>query len=107
LGTALAVFIGALGAYNEITEKFWHPISYILFPLSGAIFMVDWLPPDFQDAALLNPIVHCVEMLREGYFGNVVRTHYDVGYVVGFSLILTLFGLAITRGAERSLEIPA
>jgi capsular polysaccharide transport system permease protein len=105
LGTALAVFIGALGAYNEIAERLWHPIAYILFPLSGAVFMVDWLPKEFQDIVLLNPIVHCVELLREGYFGNVVRTHYDISYVVGFCLALTLLGLAFTRSAESRMEI--
>ena len=44
-GTALALTVGAATAYSEIVERLWHPTSYLLFPLSGAAFMVEWLPP--------------------------------------------------------------
>ena len=80
-GAALALTVGAATAYSEIVERLWHPTSYLLFPLSGAAFMVDWLPPGGQEVVLLLPMVHGVEMVREGYFGNIVRTHYDIGYM--------------------------
>ena len=59
----------------------WHPAAYLLFPLSGAAFMVDWLPTGMQKFVLLLPMVHGMEMLREGYFGSAVATHYDVAYM--------------------------
>ena len=68
---------------------------------SGAAFMVDWLPPSGQQAVLLLPMVHGVELLREGYFGNAVRTHYDMGYMAGISLVMTLLGLLLVRDAGR------
>ena len=46
-----------------------------LFPLSGAAFMVDWLPPAACEAVLLLPMVHGVELVREGYFGRAIHTH--------------------------------
>lgn len=104
-GAALAIIIGALTVYTEVAERFWHPVSYVLFPLSGAVFMVEWLPPDMQKLVLLIPIVHGTEMLREGFFGAAVRTHYDIEYIVGWCLVMTLLGLAMTRDAERRMEI--
>ena len=98
-GSALALAIGAGTAYSQIVEKLWGPASYLLFPLSGAAFMVDWLPSAFQKIILLLPMVHGVEMLRDGYFGNAVRTHYDVGYMAVSCLVLSLAGLYLTRDA--------
>jgi capsular polysaccharide transport system permease protein len=66
--------------------------------------MVDWLPKSFQTAVLLLPSVHGVEILRHGYFGNAVHSHYDVGYMATCCLVLTLFGLVVVREAGRRVE---
>jgi capsular polysaccharide transport system permease protein len=103
-GTSLSFVIGAATAYSEIFERLWHPVQYLLFPLSGAAFMVEWLPPTARHVVLLLPMVHGVEMIREGYFGNAVRTHYDVGYMAFCCLCLTWIGLYLVRDAGRRVE---
>lgn len=100
-GAALAITVAAGTSYSEIVERLWHPASYLLFPLSGAAFMVEWLPTAAQRAVLTLPMVHSVELIREGYFGNVVRTHYDMGYMAFVNLTLTLIGLFLLRDASR------
>ena len=96
-GTALAIFLGALSERTEVIEKTWHPASYLLFPLSGAAFLVDALPKNAQDFVLLLPMVHGVEILREGYFGSAINAHYDMVYMAVVNTVLTLLGLANTR----------
>ncbi|MGH8676390.1 MAG: ABC transporter permease [Burkholderiales bacterium] len=103
-GTALALVVGAGTAYSDVVEKLWGPVTYILFPLSGAAFMVDWLPPELREAVLILPMVHGTEILREGYFGNAVRTHYSAGYLVTSNLLLTLVGLHMVRDAARNVS---
>jgi len=103
-GAGLGMSLGTSTAYSELVDRFWHPTSYVLFPLSGATFMVDWLPPKVQEYALLLPMVHGVELIREGYFGNVVKTHHDLAYMAMVNLVLTFFGLAMMRGAARQME---
>jgi capsular polysaccharide transport system permease protein len=76
-----------------------------LFPTSGAAFMVDWLPVKLQRLVMYLPMVHGVEMLRQGYFGNVVRTHYDVGYMATCCLVLSLSGFYVVRLASRRVEL--
>jgi capsular polysaccharide transport system permease protein len=49
-------------------------------------------------------MVHGAEMLREGFFGNVVPTHYDVGYMALCCLSLSLAGLYVVRQANRRIE---
>ena len=87
-GSSLALAIGAATAYSEIVDRIWHPTAYLLFPLSGAAFMVEWMPPAAREYILLLPMVHGVELVREGYFGNVVRTHYDMGYMATINLVV-------------------
>jgi capsular polysaccharide transport system permease protein len=103
-GASLALLIGGGTAFSEIVERLWHPAAYLLFPLSGAGFMVEWLPAGMQKVVLLLPMVHGIEMLREGYFGDVVRTHYDVGYMAWCCLLMSLGGLYLVRQAGRRLE---
>lgn len=100
-GASLALLIGALSERSEIIEKLWHPMAYLLFPLSGAAFMVGWLPPAAQEVVLYLPMVHGVEILREGYFGSTIRAHYDIAYMAIICLSLTLLGLAQVREVGR------
>lgn len=103
-GASLSLVIGSATAYSEIVDRMWHPTSYLLFPLSGAAFMVEWLPPAGREVVLLLPMVHGVEMVREGYFGNAVRTHYDAGYMAACCAVLTLLGLFLVRDAGNRVE---
>jgi ABC-type polysaccharide/polyol phosphate export permease len=103
-GASLALLIGAGTAFSPIVERLWHPAAYLFFPISGAAFMVDWLPKNFQTVVLYLPTVHGVEILRHGYFGNVVPSHYDVGYMAECCLVLSLMGFLVVREAGRRVE---
>lgn len=96
-GGALAIALGALSHRSELVEKLWHPAAYLLFPLSGAAFMVSALPPFAQELVLYIPTVHGVEMVRDGWFGDRAQAIYDLGYLIPFNLVLTLYGLLQTR----------
>jgi ABC-2 type transport system permease protein/capsular polysaccharide transport system permease protein len=102
-GCSLALFLGAVSEKSEIVQKFWKPTSYILFPLSGAAFLVDWLPKQGQDFVLLLPMVHGIEYLREGFFGSQINAHYDLSYVALVNAVLTLFGLAQVRSVGTTM----
>ena len=103
-GAALALFIGGLATKSELVDKIWHPVSYLMFPFSGAMFMVNWLSPPFQKVVLWFPMVNGTEILREGYFGNIVQAHYSVAYMAFVNLIFTFLGLALIREAGRHIE---
>lgn len=102
-GSSLALFLGALSETSETIEKLWHPLSYLLFPLSGAAFLVDALPASARTAVLFLPMVHGVEYLREGYFGSAIRAHYDLTYMAICNIVLMLLGLAQERKVSGTL----
>lgn len=100
-GSSLAILMGALSERSEVIDKLWHPASYLLFPLSGAAFMVDSLPRAAQEFVLLLPMVHGVELLREGYFGSTFKAHYNIGYMATVCAALTILGLSQLREVGR------
>lgn len=105
-GAGLAILLGALAEQSEFVDKVWHPAAYLLFPLSGAAFLVDAFPKSVQDWLLLLPMVHGVECVRDGYFGSHFVAHYDLAYMAMWNMGLTLFGLAQTRKVSRTV-VPA
>lgn len=102
-GGALALLIGTAAFFSETVEKLWHPLSYIVFPLSGSAFLVDSLPAQAQNAVLYLPMVHGIELLREGYFGSKVHSIYDIQYMALVTLGLTLCGLFLLGKVSRNV----
>ena len=103
-GVGLAILLGALSWSSEVVDKLWHPAAYILFPLSGAAFLVDSLPPAAQDAILYLPMVHGVEYLREGFFGSVINARYDLTYMAAWNAGLTIAGLLRVRAISGEVR---
>lgn len=99
---------GMIAAYagetSEIFDRIWHVMMYLTLPFTGAFGMVSWLPPAVQEILLWSPMVHAVEMLREGYFGLGVNAIYSVFYLMSCNLVLTLVGLVLIRKIRRNLE---
>lgn len=100
-GASLAIALGTLSYLNDLVDKFWHPFSYLMFPLSGAAFLVSALPVQFQEIVLYLPMVHGVELLRDGFFGSKFIPVYDVAYLIVFNLVLSVLALLFLRFVSR------
>lgn len=100
-GAAFAMLLGGAAEKSEMVEKLWHPAAYLLFPLSGAAYLVDAIPKQAQAAALMLPMVNGTELVRDGYFGSKIVAHYDISYMITFNMFLTLFAVALERIVSR------
>lgn len=98
---ALGCIVGVFSERSKAFERMWHVVNLLLFPVSGALFMVHWLPPIIRDLILWLPMVHGVEMIRHGYFGSNVPTYESPAYFITANMLLTLIGFALVRQAER------
>ncbi|MDN7913050.1 MULTISPECIES: ABC transporter permease [Burkholderia] len=104
LGASIGLIVGSISERSEMIERLWHTFAYLLFPLSGAGFMVSWLPPKAQELILWLPMVHGTEMLRAGYFGSLVTAKYDVTYMIAADSIMLLLGLLLVRDTGNRVE---
>lgn len=101
---ALGTTLGCLSERTDLVERIWHPASYFLLFVSGAFFMVAWLPADWRSAALWVPMVHATEMLRSGYFGPNQATFHNAVYLLAWCMGLTLVALLLLRDTRTLLE---
>ena len=101
---ALSFTVGALFQMSEIIDRLWHAITYLLFPLSGTAFFVDWLPENLKKFILFLPMVHSTEMLRHGYYGDIIITHENPMYMIWFNLVLTFLSLILVRHISNKIE---
>jgi capsular polysaccharide transport system permease protein len=77
-----------------------HPITYIMLPLSGAFWAMQWLPRVLTDAFQWVPLVSIFELIRYGWFRSAEPTYvfpaYVAAWIVG-PLLLGLLGLKVMR----------
>jgi capsular polysaccharide transport system permease protein len=101
---ALGLIVGAASERSEVIERVWHIFTYLMFPLSGAAFMVDWFPQTVQNLLWWVPMVHSTEMIRHGYFGTTVHTFENPAYLALVNSIMLVVGLALARETGRRVE---
>lgn len=100
----LGLVICSIAFSFEAFGKLWGTLTFLMMPLSGAFFFVYTLPPQFQEYALMVPMVHGTEMFRQGYFGGSVMTYENVWFLVISDLVLLLLGLALVNNFSKGVE---
>jgi capsular polysaccharide transport system permease protein len=105
LAGATGAIISSVTEVSETAERFVAPFQYLSLPISGAFFFVDWLPAWGQHAVLLNPMVHCYEVFRAGYFGESMTAHYDLTYFSLWAFFLTFVAVICVRWVRPKVQI--
>jgi capsular polysaccharide transport system permease protein len=100
LSVGVASGLAILTDTFEIAEKFVQPVQYLMVPLSGFVFMVDWLPTTAQHLALYIPTIHCYEMLRSGFFGGSVAVYYNPWYPAVWGIGLFAVSVGFLNGVR-------
>lgn len=93
----IGLLVGAASTEWEGVERFVQMATFLMMPLCGLLFMVDWLPEVMQEIVLWIPFVHLFELLRDGQFGDRFRPIYDLTYVAAWILGSHLLGLSALR----------
>jgi capsular polysaccharide transport system permease protein len=96
----LGLIVGSMTEFSEILDRIWHTFTYMMLPLSGVFTLVQWLPEAAREFMLWIPMVHGVEMIRHGYFGDVVNVYYDPLYLVKVNAVMLIMGLLLTRSLK-------
>ncbi len=92
--------LAALTEYSEVVEKFVQPVQYILVPVSGCFYMLDWLPARVRDWAEWVPMVHAYEAIRDGFFGPAIPTHHALPYAGLVALLTIALGLVLIEAVR-------
>lgn len=85
-------------------RHFQHIIMLTLFLTSGFSMLIDRVPPRLREIFLWNPVLHCVEWFREGFYPGYVCASLDRGYLFMMTLGFLLVGLAGERAFRNKLR---
>lgn len=75
-------------------------IMIIMFISSGFSFLIDRMPLAIREIVSWNPLVHCLEWFREGFYYGYECRALDLPYL----FTVTVVGLLIGLAAERALR---
>jgi lipooligosaccharide transport system permease protein len=96
-GILIAAILKSIDNFNYVTSTVVTP----LFLVAGTFFPIDELPEWAQVAANVNPLYHCVELVRDAsIYGLKAADLWHLGFSVVFGL--ALWRLAVGR-MERKL----
>ncbi|WP_323033764.1 ABC transporter permease [Paracoccus sp. (in: a-proteobacteria)] len=103
----LATGVGTLNCYLmtafPIWERVWHILTRPLFLISGVFFLYDQMPARAQDLLWYNPLIHCVGLMRSGFYPTYEATYVSRTYVVTIALALLLAGLALLEKYHKKM----
>ena len=105
LGTALGLVLCALSVLSNSVDRIKGPLMRPLFWVSGLFFTADMLPLKVREILLYNPILHCVELVRDGWFTEYHAQHVDLGYVCLWIVGLLFVGLTLERVVRRKVQL--
>jgi lipooligosaccharide transport system permease protein len=98
-GVTVAAIAKTIDNFNYITSAVLTP----MFLVAGTFFPVSSLPAGVRQVAQVNPLYHCVQLVRDASLGNLGTA--DLGHaavLVAFALIM--WRLAISQLGKRLID---
>ncbi len=102
---ALSMMVCAVTYFSKAAAKFIHPITYLVMPLSGAFFLLRWIPQPYRGWLTWSPLNQSFEMVHSGMFRSVASPYYDPVYIAGWCMALTVMGLFSLRILRRHVHL--
>ena len=98
-GMWISGVVSAIDSFNYVTSAVVTP----LFLISGTFFPLTSMPPAIQALAQINPLFHCVQLVRQAAFGWVWPTYaWDVTVLGIFAVLMGW--LAVRRLRRRLID---
>lgn len=102
---ALSLGVCAATHFSKAVSKLVHPLVYLVMPLSGAFFLLRWIPERYRELLSWSPLNQAFEMVHMGQFESVSSPLVDPLYIAGWCLCLTIAGLLSLRILRQHLHL--
>ena len=97
LGLCISSLAPIFPSVQTVAQTF---VGRPLFFLSGVFYSADIIPETFRPYLLLNPLFHCIELIRFS-FQNAESQYLNLAYAIKFLVLLVFSGLLMQRALYR------
>lgn len=105
LGAGLGMAFAGLAVFANFFERLIGPLIRPLFWMSAVFYPVNAMPQGARKLLLYNPVLHAVELVRDGWFAGY-HSHYVNAWYPGLWVLgLLFFGLTVERAARRRIQL--
>jgi capsular polysaccharide transport system permease protein len=105
LGGSLGAVLCSLTVYSNSIDKFAGALLRPLMFMSGTFFALEDMPAQVVSYLVYNPVLHVVELVRDGWYRTYTSTHVNAWYpslwIVGF----TFLALTLERVVRPKLQV--
>ncbi|MGC4063648.1 MAG: hypothetical protein QM784_03180 [Polyangiaceae bacterium] len=95
----------SLSVFSPTFERLLGPSLRPLFWASGLFYAPSTVPPAARELLLYNPMVHVIELVRDGWFERYSPAEIGVTYPLLWIAALLLAGLGLERVARRRIQL--
>lgn len=93
IGTLNCVLFGFWPTWKNI----WNVLTKPLFILSGMFYLYESMPRQLQEILWYNPLLHCIGLVRSGFYGGYEALYVAPGYVLVLAGTSFLVGAYLLR----------
>jgi capsular polysaccharide transport system permease protein len=105
LGAAFGLILCMASELYPVVNRLRSPLMRPLFWASGLFFTANDAPQEVRGYLEYNPVLHAIEMVRDGWFvsyqSELAEPLYVVWWIIGFASV----GLLLERVVRRKLEL--
>lgn len=105
LGGAMGSVLCSLTLYSNSVERVSNALMRPLMFFSGTFFALEDMPLSFAEYLTYNPVIHIVEMVRDGWFRDYTSTRTDPWYPVTWIVVLGFLAIALERTSRGRIEM--
>lgn len=105
LGTAWGIVLSGLYVAIPSAQRMINIVMRPLFWVSGLFFTANDLPSAARSFMLWNPVLHCTELARDGWFTEYTAHYADPTYVWLWILGCAAVGLSLERVVRRKVQV--
>lgn len=105
LGSSIGLAMMGLSIIYSGTQRLLNIVLRPMFFVSGIFFTANELPATLREYLLWNPVLHVVEMSRDGLFPGYTAHYVNVDYVLAWIIGFTYLGLLLERLSRSRLRL--
>ena len=105
LGATLGLVFCAFNVMTPTFERIKQPLMKPLFWISGLFFTANMIPAQYRQYLMWNPILHCVELVRTGWFPQYESLDASPTYVMVWIVGLAFVGLTLERRVRPRVHL--